>query len=62
LSAGTASSAARFPVIPGEIAIAKALNTPAKEIWPSRYDTTTGLRLSPQPAENYPPSMRPNAA
>jgi len=61
LRPGTASNAARFPVKAGELAIASALGTPAAEIWPSRYHATTGKRLSPQPAGNY-PSMQNTAA
>lgn len=54
LRTNTASNAARYPVAKGEYAIAKALRMEPKEIWPSRYDATTGNRLSPQPRRNYP--------
>jgi lambda repressor-like predicted transcriptional regulator len=57
LKAGISSSAARFPVKAGEEAIAQALGLKAKDIWPSRYDSTTGARITPQPAQNYPSSQ-----
>jgi len=37
----------------GEKAIAEALGKKPSELWPERYDADTGLRLSPQPSQNY---------
>lgn len=49
----SASNAARFPVPKGEKAIAHVLGCHPKDLWPSRFDATTGHRHRPQPAENY---------
>lgn len=40
------------PHIRGERAIAAFLETPASQIWPSRYNPD-GTRKRPQPTENY---------
>lgn len=53
LPTDTACKAARVPHAEGEAAIADALGLAASKIWPSRFDSRTGERLKPQPAENY---------
>lgn len=52
LRVGTTRDAIRHPHAEGEQAIAQALGTQAKDIWPSRYDAE-GKRLKPQPSQNY---------
>ncbi|ARR52029.1 hypothetical protein HY78_00420 [Rhizorhabdus wittichii DC-6] len=49
------AAAIRRPHALVELAIAEALNRPAHQIWPSRYNAD-GTRRSPQPAENYAPA------
>ncbi len=60
LSTGCAYNAMREPSKAGEEAIAAALDAKPSTLWPERYDTLTGQRLSPQPSANYvrPPTMR----
>ncbi|SDR08211.1 helix-turn-helix domain-containing protein [Pseudovibrio sp. Tun.PSC04-5.I4] len=53
LPKGTAVNTARQPHPRGEQALAKVLGLSPLNIWPSRYDASTGERLSPQPLENY---------
>lgn len=53
LTDGTARTTVRHPHIQGELAIAEALSLSPRQLWPSRYNTHTGERLQPQPAENY---------
>ncbi|WPZ33189.1 helix-turn-helix domain-containing protein [Thalassobaculum sp. OXR-137] len=44
---------ARCPNPKGELAIAECLGMSPREIWPSRYDPSTGERLKPQPGSHY---------
>ncbi|MDD7908528.1 helix-turn-helix domain-containing protein [Pseudovibrio exalbescens] len=53
LPKGTAVNTARQPHPGGEKALSEVLGLPPQNIWPSRYDGSTGERLSPQPLENY---------
>lgn len=53
LPTDTACKTARVPHAEGEAAIADALGLSPQKIWPSRFDSRTGERLKPQPAENY---------
>lgn len=53
LPTGSAGDALRNPNQRGEKAIAAALDVHPKSLWPSRYDGTTGQRLTPQPSVNY---------
>lgn len=53
LKEGTACNAARKAHLPGELALADALNLSPRQLWPSRYDGRSGERLKPQPAHNY---------
>ncbi|MBF0247002.1 MAG: helix-turn-helix domain-containing protein [Alphaproteobacteria bacterium] len=57
LAPSTASKAAGYPHLNGELAIAKALKTSPSQIWPSRFDAS-GKRLKPQPSQNYKPRRR----
>ncbi|WP_374653078.1 transcriptional regulator [Dongia sp.] len=53
LKSGIARMTSRHPHIAGEQAIAAALGLAPHQIWPSRFDPETGVRLTPQPVENY---------
>jgi len=53
LISGTARSTVRHPHLAGEQAIAATLGIAAHQIWPSRFDPKTGVRLTPQPTSNY---------
>ncbi|MGG9999716.1 helix-turn-helix domain-containing protein [Pseudovibrio ascidiaceicola] len=53
LPEGTAKNTARRPHIVGERALSETLGVPPQNIWPSRYDASTGERLYPQPMSNY---------
>ncbi len=53
LTPGSARHAARKAHLPGELALADALNLSPRQLWPSRYDGQSGERLKPQPAANY---------
>ncbi len=48
------------PNEPAERAIANALGKEPSALWPERYDSLSGHRLSPQPRSNYdrPPNIR----
>lgn len=52
LSRGSCRMACSIPHPKGEVAISKALNIPAKDLFPDRYDEL-GNRLKPQPSKNY---------
>lgn len=52
LPRGTAGTTLREPNVKGERAIAAALGTRPELLWRTRYHAS-GLRKSPQPAENY---------
>lgn len=43
----------REPNEAGEAAIAAALDVAPSNLWPDRFDASTGQRLSPQPRRNY---------
>ncbi|MEG9884147.1 MAG: helix-turn-helix domain-containing protein [Hyphomicrobiales bacterium] len=58
LKEGTACNAARKAHLPGELALADALNLSPRQLWPSRYDDRSGERLKPQPRTNYKGSPR----
>ncbi len=53
LAKDTAVNTARRPHPDGELALAEVLGLSPRQIWPSRYDASPGMRLSPQPLENY---------
>ena len=53
LPKATARGTARCPNPTGELAIAECLGMSPREIWPSRYDLSTGERLKPQPSSHY---------
>ncbi|KGE00978.1 helix-turn-helix domain-containing protein [Rhizobium sp. YS-1r] len=52
LPRGTSGTTLREPNVKGERAIAAALGTRPEFLWRTRYHAS-GLRKSPQPAENY---------
>lgn len=52
LPRGTAGNSLHEPHLAGERAIAAALGTRPHLLWRSRYHSS-GIRFSPQPAENY---------
>ena len=52
LPRGTSGTTLREPNVKGERAIAAALGTRPELLWRTRYHAS-GLRKSPQPAENY---------
>jgi len=58
LYSGCVYDTMRCPNKAGEEAIAGALDKKASDLWPERYDPSSGLRLEPQPVQNYyrPPS------
>lgn len=53
LPRGTSRNTPRYPHLNGELAIAECLGMSPREIWPSRYDPSTGERLKPQPGTHY---------
>lgn len=53
LPKGVACLAARYPHPAGEQAIAAALEVEPQQLWPTRFDPETGMRLKPQPMSNY---------
>jgi len=60
LARGASGDALRNPNARAESAVAKVLGVEPKDLWPSRYDTRTSKRHSPQPSVNYarPPAIR----
>jgi lambda repressor-like predicted transcriptional regulator len=53
LKEGAARKAVRHPYFDAEFAIAEMLGTSPRQLWPSRFDAETGVRLTPQPSKNY---------
>ena len=53
LKSGIACQTARYPHLEGEMALSEVIELPPHQIWPSRYDRVSGVRLKPQPSANY---------